>query len=245
MRRVRRVACRPGYVLLETVVATGLLVAGLAVIGANVQDAQHSVRMMGRDMEALRLAERHFAELDLGLIELDSVDEVQDGDFGPRYPNYGWLLTTEKTAIKNMFLLRLDVLYHLREDEYREDEFDFDESELLHTVYAMRATPQPIHFGEDYGLNEEELAELREKLGELGILGLDPEEFDPAIFGKLDFEELLESMPVLLDAFGLDMTQLMNSLPPGLLDQIRNSGLLDEELLDDLLGTSEEDKASR
>ncbi len=245
MRRLCRVARRPGYVLLETVVATGLLVAGLAVIGANVQDVQHSVRTMGRDMEALRLAERHFAELDLGLIELDSVDEFQDGDFGPRYPNYGWLLTTEKTAIKNMFLLRLDVLFHLREDEYREDEFDFDESELLHTVYAMRATPQPINFGEDYGLNEEELAELSEKLGELGILGLDPEEFDPAIFGKLDFEELLESMPVLLDAFGLDMTQLMNSLPPGLLDQIRSSGLLDEELLDDLLGTSGEDKASR
>jgi len=35
---------RRGYVLLETVVATGLLIVGLAVIGAQVQDSQTFAR---------------------------------------------------------------------------------------------------------------------------------------------------------------------------------------------------------
>lgn len=229
-----------GYILLETVVATGLLVAGLAVIGAKVQDAERSVWAMRRDMRALRLAERHFAELDLGLIELDSVDDEQEGDFGPRDPDFGWLLTIEDTAIKEMFLLRLDVLFHRRDDEYREDEFNFDEAETIQTVYAMRVAPKPINFAVDFGLTEDELTELNEKLIELGIPELDPDAFDPAVFGKLDFDELLESMPVLLEAFGMDITQLMGSLPPGLLDQIRDSGLLDEDTQEQLFGSPDD-----
>lgn len=241
----RRKSYRLGYVLLETVVATGLLVAGLAVIGAKVQDAEHAVWRMQRDMVAIRLSEQHLAELDLGLIELDSVDDEQDGDFGPRYPNFGWLLTIEDTTIKEMFLLRLDVLHHLREDEYREDEFDFDNAELIHTIYAMRLAPKPVNFADDFGLTDDELIELSEKLSELGIPELDPEAFDPAIFGKLDFEELIESMPVLLDAFNMDVSQLMSALPPGLLDQIRESGLLDEETENDLFGGSNSDGDSQ
>ena len=229
-----------GYILLETVVATGLLVAGLAVIGAKVQDAERSVWAMRRDTRALRLAERHFAELDLGLIELDSVDDEQEGDFGPRDPDFAWLLTIEDTAIKEMFLLRLDVLFHRRDDEYREDEFDFDEAETIQTVYAMRVAPKPINFAVDFGLTEVELAVLNEKLVELGIPELDPEAFDLAVFGKLDFDELLESMPVLLEAFGMDITQLMGALPPGLLDQIRDSGLLDEDTQELLFGSPDE-----
>ena len=238
----RRVSSRLlGYILLETVVATGLLVAGLAVIGAKVQDARRSVWTMRRDTRALRLAERHFAELDLGLIQLDSVDDEQEGDFGPRDPDYGWLLTIEDTAIKDISLLRLDVLFFRRDGDYRENEFEFDKSETIHTVYAMRLTPKPINFADDFGLTDEELTELNEKLIELGIPELDPDAFDPAVFGKLEFDELLESMPVLLEAFGMDITQLMGALPPGLLDQIRDSGLLDEDTQEQLFGSPNED----
>lgn len=234
-----------GYILLETVVVTGLLVAGLAVIGAKVQDAQSAVWNMRREIETLMLAERHLAELDLGLIELDTVDEVQEGDFGPRFPDYGWVLTIEETAIKQMYLLKLDILHHLREDEYREDEFDYDAAELLRTVYAMRATPQPVNFAEDLGLNDDEMLELSEKISDLGIPGLDPEMFDPAIFGKLDFEELLESLPLLLEALRIDVTQLVSSIPTGLLEQLRNSGMLGdeaEERLMDRIGEGENEE---
>jgi len=231
-------------VLLETVVATGLLVIGLAVIGAQVQDSQTCVRKMQRRVRAMMLAEQHLAMLDLGLVELDSVDELEEGDFGPRYPDYGWWLTTEDTAIENVYLLKLDVLHYLREDEYREDDFDFDNADTLYTVYAMRAAPQPVDFGEDFGLTEDELVELGEKLSELGIEGLDPGEFDLRILGKLDFEELLEALPLIMDAFGLELSDMASTLPPNLLRQIQESGLLDEEAASGLLEGLGEDEGS-
>jgi len=240
-RRGRRLC---GYVLLETVVATGLLVIGLAVIGAQVQDSQTCVRKMQRRIRAMMLAEQHLAMLDLGLVELDSVDELEEGDFGPRYPDYGWWLTTEDTAIEDVYLLRLDILHHLREDEYREDDFDFDNAETLYTVYAMRAAPQPVDFGVDFGLTDDEVVELGEKLGELGIEGLDPGEFDLLLLGKLDFEELLEALPLIMDAFGLELSDMASTIPPNLLRQIQESGLLDEEEASGLLEELDEDEGS-
>ncbi len=233
---------RRGYVLLETVVATGLLIVGLAVIGAQVQDSQTSVRKMQRRIRAMMLAERQLALLDLGLVELDSVDEIEEGNFGPRYPNFGWMLTTEETSLENMYLLKLEIFHHLREEEYREDDFDFDNAEDLYTVYAMRATPQPVDFGRDFGLNDDELIELSETLGRLGIEGLDPEAFDLKILGKLDFEELLEALPVIMDAFGMDLSDFTSMLPPDLLEQIQESGFLDDETASGLLDQLNEEE---
>lgn len=229
---------RRGYILLETVVATGMLIVGLSIIGSQVQSADKSIKMMERKIRAVALAEQHLAELDLGLVELDSVDEEQEGDFGPRYPDFGWILTTEDTALEAMFLLKLDILHHPREGDYREDEFEHELAETVFTVYAMRAAPQPVNFGEDFGLNEEELVDLTDRLAELAIPGLDPESFDPALLGKVDFEELIEALPVLMDAFGIDVSQLMAGLPPNLLEQLQESGFFGD---DDESGTEGEE----
>ena len=229
-------AGRAGYVLLETVIATGLLIVGLAVIGGQVQDAQRSIRHMQRSVYATMLAEQHLAELDLGLVELDSVDEVDDGDFGPRHPDFGWVVTTDKTAIAEMYLLKLEILYYPREGEYREDDFEIDSAETVYTVYAMRASPQPLDLGEEFGLSDDQMVELSEKLSGLGIEGLDPEAFDPTVLGKIDFEELLEALPVIMDAFGMELSDMASTLPPNLLQQLQESGLLGEEEASQLLG---------
>lgn len=234
---------RRGYVLLETTVATGILIIGLAVIGAQVQDADRSVHTMERKLQAILLAERQLAELEMGLVELDSVDEIEDGDFGPRYPDYGWLLTTEKTALEQVFLLRLDVLHHFRDEDYQEDEFDFEEAKTLFTVYTMRSVPQPVSFSEDFGLTDEELVDLGERFDDLGIEGLDVESFDPRILQTIDLAEVLEALPVIMDALGMDITQLTAALPPDVLRQLEESGLLGEEGVSgvlDSLGASEE-----
>jgi hypothetical protein len=228
---------------METVIATGLLVVALAVIGAQVQDSRHAVRTMERRLRAMMLAEQQLAQLDLGLVELDSVDEIEEGDFGDRYPDFGWQLRTDETLIEGMYLLRLDIFHHLREGEYQEDDFDYDDAELIYTVYAMRATPRPVHFGQDFGLNEEELVDLSDKFSALGIEGLDVEAFDPAILARPNFEELIEALPVIMEALGMDLSDLAAALPPDLLRQIQESGLLDDEaageLFDELDGGSE------
>ena len=220
---------RYGYVLLETVIATGLLIVGLAVIGGQVQDAQMSVRKMERKLRAMMLAEQQLAELEMGLIEIDSVDEVEEEDFGPRYPDYAWRLTTEETSLEQMFLLKLEILFKLREEEYQEDDFDFDNGETLFTIYRVQAVPEPVNFAEDFGMTEDELLELGEKFSEIGIEGLDPEAFDLSFFQGVDFEELIESLPLIMDALGMDLSDFTSRLPPDLLRQLEESGLLGDE----------------
>ncbi len=222
---------RQGWVLLETVLATGLLIFGLAVIGAQIQNSSSTVHRMKLDLQAMALAEMKLAELDLGLVELDSFDEVQEEEFGPRYPEFAWRLTTEETGLEGMFLLTLDVLFQPRDpeedDDYREGSFDFDSTDAVFTVYAFRATPQPVDLGEAFGMGEEEFDDLSEKLAQLGIPGLEADAFDLKILGKLEIEDLLAVLPLLPETFNIDIETLIGALPPGMLDSLLGSGLLD------------------
>ena len=233
---------RQGWVLLETVLASGLLIVGLAVIGAQIQDSSSSVRRMQLELQAMALAEMKLAELDLGLVELDSFDEVQEEEFGPRYPEFAWRLTTEETGLEGMFLLTLDVFFQPREpgegDDYREGEFDFESTDPVFTIYAFRATPQPVDLGEAFGMDEEELEDLSVKLAGLGIPGLEADAFDLKILGKLDIEDLLAVLPLLPEAFNIDIEALTGALPPGMLDALRSSGVLD--VLDEEMSGEEE-----
>ncbi len=224
-----RLPLRDAYLLLETVVATGLLIVGLAVIGAQIQSADTSVRTMDRKVRAVMLAEQQLAELDLGLVELESLDEVEEGDFGSRHPDWGWILTTEPTAVEGMFRLRLDIYYLVREDDYQEDDFDYDGAESVFTVYAFRAAPRPIDFAADFGLNDEQLEELSEKLTASGVAGLDASEFDPAFLARLPFEDFISVLPTLLDAFGIDFDDLASALPRDVLEQLKEAGVFDED----------------
>ncbi len=207
---------RGAYVLLETVVATGLLVVGLGVIGAQIQGAVDGVRNMERRLQAMMLAEMKLAELDLGLVQLESFDEVEESDFGPRYPDWGWRLITEKTGLEQVYSLTLEVLYTQREDEYKEDSYDYDIAELVFTLHAMSSGPRPLDLGIDFGLDEERFDEVSSQLDDLGIDGLDAASLDPSILAKLDIEDFLEVLPILADVMGIDVSDMLGGLPPEL-----------------------------
>jgi len=216
------------YVLLETVIATGLLIVGLAVIGAQFQDSEMSIKKMQRRIRAIELAEQQLAHLDLGLIELDSVDEVQEGDFGPRHPDYGWRMTTEPAAIEGLYRLTLEILFLRRPEAYKEDDFDYEAAEGLFTAYALRPTAQKLDFAVDYGLSDEEFERVSQTLADTGVPGLDAAAFDPTILAKLDFEQMIEVLPVVLDAMGMELGELEAMIPPEILEKIKESGALDE-----------------
>jgi type II secretory pathway pseudopilin PulG len=220
-RKVRPAA----YVLLETVVATGLLLVGMAVIGAQFQEANVTVRKMNLRMRAMMLAETQLGERDLGLIHLDSADKIQEEDFGPRYPNWAWRMTVEETSLDKMFLLRTDVLYWARDDY--DEEFDYDAAETMYTLYALRATPQSLDLPTDFGLSEEQTKDLTEKLAGLGE-GFDPGDFDPSILGRLPSDELIEVLPTFLQAIGVPLSEIERMLPPDVRSQLDKLGILDQ-----------------
>ena len=231
---------RRAYLLLETTIATGLLIAGLAVIGAQVQQADTSLREMELRVRALMLAEMKLAELDLGLVELDSVDPVQEEDFGPRFPDFGWRLITEETAIDELFEMQFEVLYFLREGEYEPDDFDHENAQVLHTVYALRALPQKVDLGVEMGLSEEDVEALREKLDTLAIPGISVDDFDPTVLPLLPFEDFMEVIPLIADAFDIDLTQILGRLPPNILELLESSGVLGEEGAEEEEGEADE-----
>ena len=217
---------RPAYVLLETVIATGLLIVGLAVIGAEIQDSDTAIRQMRLRLRAMTLAEQHLAEMDLGLIKLDSVDEVQDGDFGPRYPDFGWRLTTEPTAIEGLFRLTLDVMHHIRESPYKKDDFEVETAEKIFTAYAFRAAPQSVDLGADFGLKDEDVERVSQNASDACGRCLVGHAFNPACFATLDSEQLLQCLPVILDALGIPLGDLKSFIPPEVLEGLNNSGVL-------------------
>lgn len=214
-----------GYVLLETVIATGMLIIGLAVVGAQVQGAVTSVREMDLKTRAIMLADVQLAQMSMGLVEFATLDDTIEEEFGSRYPDWGWRMIIDETALDDLYQLTIEILYWPRESV--DDDFDFDYAEVVHTVHTLRLAPRPLDLGQAFGMGEDEFTELADKLSQTGVEGLDAEAFDPTILAKLPFEDLIDVLPTLLDAFGIPLDQVTGQLPPEIRQMIEGSGLLD------------------
>ncbi len=223
----KRAVRRAGYVLLETVLATGLLVTGMAVIGAQIQDAHRASVMMERELRAMMLAEMHIALMDAGQLELESLDLIEEQEFGPQYPEWAWRMTTDETAIDELFQIKLEILHQYRTDV--SDPFDFEEAEVVEAFYLIRVMPKGLDFETDLGLREDELEEMDAALSSLGIDGLDLQNFDMGkVLRETELEELAKMLPVLMEAFpGIDITQVMSQLPPEVQEALKAAGIGD------------------
>ena len=122
--------------------------------------------------------------------------------------------------------MQLEVLYLLRDGEYEPDDFDHETAQVLHTLYALRLLPQKVDMREELGLQEEEANDICERLDAVGI---QCEEFPPNMLGGLPLEELIEKLPVIADAFGIDLTSMLGQLPPDLRRILEAAGALGEE----------------
>lgn len=225
--RIRSSTRRPAYVMLETVIATGLLIVGLGVIGAQLQDSNAAVHKMRIKTQAVMLAETQLAMLDLGLVELDSVDELQEGDFGPRYPDWGWRLITEPTAIEGLFRITIEVLYLPALEDYREDSYDHDSADVIFTASAFRQPPRTLDLATDFGMSEDELKDFTDKVSQAGIPCFDGTTFDQACLADIDIEELFKALPALQE-LGINLGDLESIIPPDLLDSLRESGFMEQ-----------------
>ena len=198
-----------GFMLMEVVVAVGILVVGMAFIGMQIQNSSRSIRRAERSMRALLLAESKFTEFDAGLIIPE--EEIEE-EFGPLFPDYAWRLRIEPhTDTPDLNQVTLEILHQVRESV--DEEFDFDEADVVHRLYTLRATPMNLDLTRDFGMDEEQADELAEQLSTVTDAGIDPRDLDPALFAMLDLEELLEVAPPLLEAFGLSVADLMQVLP--------------------------------
>ncbi len=207
-----------GFMLLEVVVAVGILAVGMAFIGMQIQYASRHARESERTMRTLLLAESKLTELDAGLIV---PEEKLEATFGAVFPDYGWRLEMKPTATPELNHLTLEILYQARQDV--NEEFRFDEAEVVQRLYTLRATPRPLNLVNDFGMPEEQADKLTEQLAGVGDGGLDPRNLNPALFAQMDLEQLLEVAPPLLEAFGINMEELMQMLPEDLRQMVEDA----------------------
>jgi hypothetical protein len=242
---------------MEILVALGILILGLTVIGSQIRSSWRASYEMKDRYTAMLLAESFVASLDSGLTVTDELDDEIEGDwaewdelfvdldteFQPPpwaelYPEYGWRLTLEPCALEEMIFVTLEILFDPRRTDTDED-FDHDEAEVLFTLYLMRAIPTRIDLTRDFGMDLEEAEKLAEQLADVGDGGLDPYDLDPSVLQNLDLEELVTIAPTLLATFGLSMEEILPALPPELqqaIKELEGSGELEEEFEEEETG---------
>lgn len=228
-RRMTRTRSRTGirrsaYLLLETLIATAFLVLGLAVIGSQVQRAYFSRQEIQRQYRALMLAESKLAEIDTGILEIDSFDEETEEEFGPLFPHFAYRLRLQPTVTPGLNQVRLQILHQIR--DYDREPFDFDTADVLYELYTFRTEPRTVDFEADFGMDPERVEELGDLFAAAGV-PIDPNDFGLQEFMRsADTEQLLAllSNQDLLNSLGIRQEQLLSALPPDLVRELQGRG---------------------
>ncbi len=206
-----------GFMLLEVVIAIGLLVLGLAVIGAQIQQSSFRAHRTDEIARVVSLAESKIAEIDTGLVEPEQ--EIED-EFGRLFPEYAWRITLEQAGVPDLWLVKLEILRDPTRDI--EQDFDFDVAQVEGVYYMLRLTPRRLDLTTDFGMEDEQAEKLNENLSSLGGDAIDVHDFDPSLFKNLDMDQIAQMLPILMQAFGMKGSELLNLLPPEMQQQFQS-----------------------
>lgn len=193
---------RRGAMLLEVVVSLGLLIAGLALVGLQVNLGLEAARECDLRTRALVLMDTKFAELAAGVVEPKTDDDILVGDFGVVYPGFGWMMEFEQTETDDLLGVTLTISFdgQLREEQIAnpERDSDLDEKDILKdgavlaVAYRLWPNPADINMARDYGVDLNELTEGGEP-GEEGEGGFGSDILDRIAALLAEYPEVIKS----------------------------------------------------
>lgn len=196
--------------LLEVVLAIGILAGGLALIGGQINGSYVTNHESGVLTDAIFLAEAKMAEIDSGLI---TFEEEAEGDFGAGFPGFGWRILIEPMDIQDLFQIEVQILRG--EKLFGETEYTYDEeSEVIHRVHTLRAKPATLDLARDFGISDKQIVELSDSIP---IDGVDLTNLDPSAIAQLDVDQLLE----LVGALGGGLESLLGM--PGVAQRVQDA----------------------
>lgn len=161
-----RMASRRGAVLLEVILALGLLVAGMAMVGFQVNTALSMARAADLRTRAMMLVDAKMAELDAGVLLPTWIGDELKGYFGIEYPGYSWRMRIKPAEIQNLYLVTLEIGFNESRVQEQIDnpetqiEIDDPGTHILRTVYRLVPKPADVNLQRDFGYTQEELDEL-------------------------------------------------------------------------------------
>ncbi len=194
-------------VLLEVVVSLGILMVTIAVVGAVFRNGQQTIERSEALSRGMIMAERLIAEIDTnsGLLNLDEREQTDYFREGETLKGMSWKITVEPLqAVEG--LLQIDVSIFIGDPE------DDEAHENVLTTRIYRAIPRGIDLENDFGLDEDQIAQISDAIPG-GAQLIDPNNFDPKALASLDMDTLIELLPTLIAAFG-------KNFAGGQLDQI-------------------------
>lgn len=157
---------RQGIILLEVLIALALLVAGLAVVGAQMQSGLQAAYESDMATRAVLLADTKMAELRAGVLEPERVDDILKGDFGITYPGYTWVMRFDETESDGLMSVELQIRYDQAMKDRRiaspreQIQVDEEEGSVIWEVYALYPQPADVNMERDYGIPTDELTML-------------------------------------------------------------------------------------
>lgn len=194
----RRVA-RRGAMLLEVVISLGILMVAMSVIGLAFNNGRQRVEFAERMIRAMLMTEKLVAEMDTDLLDLE--DQEQSGWFGGEsIPGMSWRVEINPSD-RIQGLLEVDISIYMGDPDG-----SADERQLLLFTRVERIEPRGIDFEKDFGLDEDQIAQLTDIIPG-GAQVFDPTNFDPRSLAQLDLDTLVDLLPTLLQAFGINLAQ--------------------------------------
>ncbi|MCG8402702.1 MAG: hypothetical protein MJA84_14100, partial [Firmicutes bacterium] len=202
---------RTSALLLEVVVALAIMIASLAMLGAQLRTGILTMQTAEEMNRGVALVDRLLAlmELDLELQTRLFEDQERDGDFGEQYPGYFWVLELEPLELTELedeeiiaeenaeglpLLYRVDIQILYDPPTEDDPEGTLEDARSLYTVHMIRATPPAIDLSSDFGVPTDQIDQLQQVLPDF-----DPQMFNPqAVITQLS--EMVEEDPASLIA---------------------------------------------
>ncbi len=195
---------RSAALLLEVIIALGIMVTAMAFVGAQLVGGMQYVSASDQQARAGELADRMLALLELDMSRSSQLieDLYAEGDFEEQHPGYMWrAYVTPLTDVEGLNQVTLEILY--QGEPELQTVSDIDKAGVVQRLHLLKADPGRLDLEADFGVPAEQV----EQLGDLiPIPGFDPTQLDPQMLMSLPPEELLamiaQLMPLLQSQFG-------------------------------------------
>lgn len=184
---------RRGAALLEIVLAMGILMLGMAMLGGTFRNTDFTARRAVDKARALMLAEQIITYVDTDQFR----DQLEvNGKFEDQAPpGWGWDVKREKdSTVEGLERVTVRILSD-------DPETEEDEPVPVFIAHYLRAEKKNINLQQDFGLTTEQLDQLTAAVPG-GTALFDPLDFDPTSFARMDMETLTQMLPVLLQSMG-------------------------------------------
>jgi general secretion pathway protein I len=93
-----------GFTLLEVIIAVAIMASGILVVAMSWSGTYDKLRKTQVNTEVMALLERKVAEINAKYAgkPLDSIQELEEDNFGSEYPQYSWKMESRKFEMPDL-----------------------------------------------------------------------------------------------------------------------------------------------